>query len=107
MMETKMELYRELSRLAHEILDEIVSPACGIPKGSIWADLWLADLECYCMEDDVARERILTAIEERYSLKENELGYIDTYTPLIQIALFLHLRDRKEPTDAPRTERTF
>jgi hypothetical protein len=105
-MHPKIELYRELSKIAHEILDEIVSPACGIPKGSIWADLWLADLECYCMEDDEAREKILTGIEERYNLKENELGYIDTYTPLIQIALFLYLRDRKDPADASTTERT-
>lgn len=102
-MHSKLELYKELRLIAYDILDNIISPICEIPKGTIWADLWLADIECYCMDDDQQREKILTAIEERYQLEEHELSYVDSYTPLIQIALFLYVRDRKEPADGSST----
>jgi hypothetical protein len=100
----KLVLYKELQKIAYEIIDEIICPVCGI--SGVMADLWLADIETYTMEDDQEREAILAKIEEKYQLKENELNYIDSYTPLIMIALFLYLRDRKGPADASTTSRT-
>lgn len=104
-MHPKVELYRELNRICYEILEEIVGPACGIGPG-ILADIWLADLECYCMDDDQDREKIYKGIQEKYNISDDEMdAYIDSYTPLIQIALFIYLRDRKEPADGSPTER--
>lgn len=96
-MHPKLEIYNELKRIAYEIIDEVICPVCGI--SDVMADIWLADIETYCMEDDHEREEILAKIEIKYELKENELHYIDSYTPLIMIALFLYLRDRKEPAN--------
>jgi archaellum biogenesis ATPase FlaH len=96
-MNSKIELYNNLRKIAYDIIDNIIAPTCGITD--IQADLWLADIETYCNEDDKLREKILIEIENKYNLQENELSYIDSYTPLLMIALFLYLRDRKEVPD--------
>jgi hypothetical protein len=97
MDQNRKELVEALSKIAYDILDNIVSPVCSIPRGTIWADLWLADLECYCMEDDQEREKILVGIQERYSLNEQDMNNIDSYTPLMQIALFIYLLGKEVP----------
>jgi len=96
-MHNKIEIYTELRKIAYDIIDNIICPVCGISE--VVADLWLADIETYVQEDDKQREKILGMIEEKYNLKENELHYVDAYTPLIMIALFLYLRDRKDVPD--------
>ena len=99
-MLNKKEIYHELMRISYEILDEIVSPVCGIPKGTIVADIWLADLECYIMDDSQEREKIYEEIKKKYQISDDEMdAYVDSYTPLIQIALFIYLRSGKETPD--------
>ena len=101
----KNEVYHALSKICYEILDEIVSPVCEIPKGTIWADIWLADLECYILDDEKAREEIYKRIKEKYQISDDEMDYyIDSYTPLIQIALFIYLRRGKEIANGTTTK---
>ena len=97
-MHPKDELLINLEKIAYDILNNIVAPVCGIKD--IIADTWLTDIETYVFEDDVKREKILNLIEERYQLNEDELFYVDSYTTLIQIALYLYLRDRKGALNA-------
>jgi len=63
----KKELYKEINKIAYEILDEIVSPICKIPKGRIWADLFHADICCYAMGDK-ENEQIFEEINKKYNL---------------------------------------
>lgn len=96
-MSPKIKLYQELAAIATSILKEIVSPICGI--SDIQADLWLCDISIYTMEDPVLGDKILEQIAETYGLTEDLMIYLDAYTPLMQIALFIYLQNRLEPAD--------
>lgn len=104
-MHPKVELYRELRKICDIILEEIVCPVCHIGPG-ILADLWLADLDCYCMDDENDRQEIYKRIIERWNLDPEQFeAYVDSYTPLIQVALYIYLNDRKEPADGSTAQR--
>lgn len=90
-MHPKIKLYQELRVIVNTILDEIVGPTCGI--SGIVADPWLCDLEVYIMEDDKLREQVMMQIQEKYKLTDDQMIYIDAYTPLLQIALLIYLQD--------------
>lgn len=98
-MNSKIKLYSELKKISDNILDNIVAPICGISE--ISANIWLADIETYVMEDDKKREEVFKQIAETFNLNEEDLDLagIDAYSPLIMIALFIYLKNRKDPAD--------
>jgi hypothetical protein len=72
--------------ISYEILDEIVSPICGIEKGGILADLNLATLDCYYIGENDERLQILNEIASRFKIRRELLSAIDD-APLAFIAL--------------------
>lgn len=95
----KKELYCELDRIAYEILDEIVSPVCEIPKGSIWADIFAADIACYAFEEEEEQE-IIKRICDKYkihSICEGEfIAPFEPWWPLSLIALYILINGEAE-----------
>lgn len=96
-MHYKIQTYADLRTICQNILDKIIAPVCGIHD--VCADYWLSDIETYTMGDEESRDLILTQIAETYRLTEDQMIYIDSYTTLIQIALFIYLQDRPEPSE--------
>jgi len=105
----KKELYKEIDKISYEILDEIVSPICEIPKGSIWADLFSADIGCYTNGDEKENDEIFEEINKKYKLgldyiclnteddsRKNVPVPFDDKWPLALIALhiLLHREDK-------------
>lgn len=91
----KKELYKEIDRISYEILDEIISPVCKIPKGAIFADIFLADIGCYTSGDENEEYEILDQICKKYkleSLDEKEyLSPLAVYNTLASMALYIIL----------------
>lgn len=87
----------ELTRICQEILDDIITPTCEILD--IKADYWLSDVETFTMDNSEARDKVFTQIAEKYRLTEDQMIYLDSFTPLIQMALFIYLQDMDEPAD--------
>lgn len=85
----KQELYKELRVIADTILNEIVGPVCHI--SGIQADIWCCDIEVWTFGDEEANEEIRAKIAEKYNLNEEQMIYIDEYTTLIEMALFIYL----------------
>lgn len=76
---------RQVTNRAYEILDEIISPVCGI--SGVSADIYMADLDCYCGSDDKETELILDKIAEKYKVDREYLDCISS-APLGLIALY-------------------
>lgn len=91
-MEPKVKLYMDLRTICQAILDDIVAPACGI--SDIGADYWLCDIETYTMGEDKVTEKIVSEIARKYGLTEDQMAYIDGYTPLMNVALFIYLTSK-------------
>ena len=88
---TKRELATQLNTICDEILKEIIEPICDI-RGSV-SDYWLADISTYTMDDEGLNQQILCDIQEKYRLTEHEMVDLDSFTTLMQMALFIYLRD--------------
>ena len=89
----KQELRDELNTICDEIVKEIIEPVCTI-KGVV-ADYWLADIAVYTTDDEVQNQAIYEAIQEKYKLTEDEMMIIDSFTPLMQIALYIYLGEAR------------
>ena len=89
MLPDKQKLYQELTVIAGYIVNEIVCPACHIENCR--ADYWMADIEVWTMGDLDTNEEILIQIADKYELTEEQMVYIDSYTTIMQMALFIYL----------------
>lgn len=69
--EKQLETYKKIERIAYEILDEIISPVCGI--GDIWVDIHLANIGCYA--DETEEKQIFKLIGEKYKLQNYNKEY--------------------------------
>ncbi len=85
----KIKLYTQLKKITNDIVDNIIGPACHI-EGIIY-DPWYSDISTWTMDDEDTNELILMQIADKYNLTEDQMRYIDSYTTLIQIALFIYL----------------
>ena len=71
----KKQLDKQIDLIAYDILDNVISPLCNIPKRSIWADPFMANIGCYVghrdkeiSEEDEGQE-VINAICEKYGIK--------------------------------------
>jgi hypothetical protein len=87
------ELKENLYKICNEILTEIIEPTCNYC--GIDVDYWMADIQMFTLDDQKLDEEILHKIQVRYNLKDEELLCIDTYTTLIQIALYIYMGDSR------------
>ncbi|MHA1437967.1 MAG: hypothetical protein ACTSPD_10355 [Promethearchaeota archaeon] len=88
----KKELKNAIGSIGYDILDNIVSPICGIE--GIIADLYLATLLDYTLgEDSPENDKIIKTICERYKLEylddENEIPPIYPDMSIALIALYI------------------
>lgn len=88
----KQQLNKELTVIASAILHDIIGPTVGI-EGCIKVDYWLGDFDIWTNGNEDANEEIRMKIADKYGLNENQMEYIDSYTSLMQIALFIYLAD--------------
>lgn len=88
----KQQLYKELRVIADTIVNEIVGPECHI-SGIIY-DPWCCDIEVWTMGDMDSNQVIFDKIAERFNLNEEQMIYIDEFTTLIEMALFIYLADQ-------------
>jgi len=69
----KKELDKQIDLISYDILDNVISPLCDIPKGSIWADPFMASIECYLGHTDKSEEDLEEIIKKeickRYGIK--------------------------------------
>jgi len=66
----KKELDKQIDLIANDILDNVISPFCNIPRGSIWADPFMASIDCYIGHKEEQLERsIINKICHRYGIK--------------------------------------
>lgn len=84
-MINKDELKRMIVAISYDILDEVVSPVCHIPKGGIVANVFLADLGCYTIGDEEEEKQLDKELRKRYSLDEHV--DLPMYVPVASIAL--------------------
>ena len=87
-MEKKI-LKGELYTICDEILKEIIEPSCGYC--GITVDYWMADIQMFTLDDEVLDEEILNKIQEKYNLSDADMLGVDTFTPMIQLALYIYL----------------
>jgi hypothetical protein len=95
---TKQEIKGQLNTICDEIMKEIIEPICGI-SGAV-ADYWLADISVYTSDDEVLNQVVYEKIQEKYNLTEDEMISIDSFVPLMQIALFIFL-EKERPQYQP------
>jgi hypothetical protein len=87
------ELKDSLYKICEDILKDIIEPSCGMC--GICIDYWDADIQMFTLDDEVLDEEILEKIATKYNLSENDKLHIDTWEPLIQIALFIYLDNHR------------
>ena len=109
----KKQLDKQIDLIAYDILDNVISPLCDMPKGSIWADPFLASIDCYTCNTLIPEEElgndIINKICKRYGIKslyktndhyvveikpvydEEFESPISTHWSLAEIALYLIL----------------
>jgi hypothetical protein len=87
----KNKLYQEL-RVIVDTIVKLVEPLCGVE--GIICDPWLADIDIWTMGDEDTNIKVLEAIQEKFNLNDEQITYIDSYTTLIQMALFIYLADQ-------------
>jgi hypothetical protein len=92
MLPPKQQLYLELRKIASSIIKEVIEPICKVE--GINCDLWMADFDIWTQGDHETNELIITQIVEKYGLTEEQEVYVDSYTSLMQIALFLYLKEQ-------------
>lgn len=96
----KTELYNTISDLCYEIIDEIICPVTGIEPGTVWADIFMADIGCYTFGEEAEEEAILCKICQKYEIDslddENFVSPIDGRWELATIALYILLYGEHE-----------
>lgn len=69
----KKELDKQINLITYDILDNVISHLCNIPKGRIWADPFMADISCYTQHTDEPEEQLERMIKKeickRYGIK--------------------------------------
>jgi len=84
----KKELQGLLYTICDEIIKEIVEPTCGISGAT--TDYWLADISVYTNDDDTLNQTIFDKLQEKYDISDDEIQGIDSFTTIIQIALYIY-----------------
>lgn len=87
-MINKHELRKDLITICDEILLQIIAPACGITIDT--SDFWLSDISVYTNDDEELNQKIYEAIQLQYNLTTDDMNYIDSFTTIMQIALFIY-----------------
>ena len=91
-MENK-ELKEALYKICDDILKDIIEPACSYC--GVKVDFWQADIQMFTLDDDVLEDEIMEKIQTKYNLNDVDMLGIDTWTPLIQVALFIYLGEER------------
>jgi hypothetical protein len=86
-MINRQELQYALDSICLEIFDEIISPHCNIPKGSITADTYLTEINEF-LEEPNDEKKILRQIATKYQLSVNSIEYLENL-PLAEIAVYI------------------
>lgn len=86
---TKQDVAEKLNAICDEIMKEIIEPTCGF-TGCV-SDYWLSDISTYTMDDEVFNQEVYEKIQANYNLTDDEMTNIDSFVPLMQIALFIFL----------------
>jgi archaellum biogenesis ATPase FlaH len=97
-MVDKKELHGALNTICDEIIKDIIEPTCGV--SGVMADYWLSDIATYSMDEEEENQKVYELIQEKYNLKDDEMIIIDSFTPLMQIALLIYL-DGYRPAYGP------
>lgn len=84
----KIKLYKELEVIMGSIIKDIVEPITGI--SNVKFDPWLTDIDTWTQGDYATNELILSQIAEKYGFMEEQEIYFDSYTTMMQIALFIY-----------------
>jgi len=81
----KEELSKYIDKIGYEIIDDIISPMCGI--SDVIADLYLADIQTYEYDEKKAI-RIAEKVFKKYGIKN---GYAEIFIdkPIALLALFI------------------
>jgi hypothetical protein len=94
-MVDKNELNKSLQRISYEILDEIISPVCKIRSGSVVANPFVADIDCYTGGYKDLENEVIKRIHDKYNVDwmddEKQASPIEIYQPLITVALYILL----------------
>lgn len=72
-----------IGNISYEIIDEIISPMCGI--SGVFADLYLADIVTYADTKEL-QEKILRKIYRKYNIKKNDV-FLNANMPIALLAL--------------------
>ena len=84
-MINKKELSKHIGSIGYDILDEIVSPVCGI--GAIMADLYLAEINTYTSCDEKENKKIFKLISKKYNIKMDKEYFSEA--PIALLALYI------------------
>jgi len=87
----KKELNDQLYAICDVILFEIIEPVCNL--NGTTADYWLSDIATFSGDNENFNQEIYGRIQEKYDLSNDEMISIDSFTPLIQIALFIYMEE--------------
>jgi len=82
----KEELSKYIGNIGYDIIDNIISPVCGIDK--VIADLYLADIQTYTFGDKKENNKIIKQVEKKYNIKLEYPKYF-LETPLALLALYI------------------
>jgi len=87
----KKELNEKLNFICDEIMAEIIEPVCNFNISSF--DYWLSDIATFTGDNENLNQEIYSKLQEKYNLTNDDLISIDSFTPLIQIALFIYMEE--------------
>jgi hypothetical protein len=87
----KKELHSKLITICDEILKEIIEPTCQLQD--VHTDYWWSDIADYTRDTENLNQIIYSMIQEKYDLGDDEMVNIDSFTPIMQIALLILLEE--------------
>lgn len=87
----KSDIKNSIIAICDEILKEVIEPVCNFSGGI--CDYWCTDIETFTGEYTVLYRDVLDKLQEHFKLSDKDMENFDPYTPLIQISLYIYLRE--------------